>query len=122
MGEGGSAVAFSEGALKSHKAEQKCKADLGEVTDQAMAGARFESRGLEAKVVGNEALGDKYWVCESLAKLQDEFPHQIWEKYPNIDDMRNTLVVELSQILGVPVKDLQGKLIAELVQLVQELF
>jgi hypothetical protein len=113
--------ARAEEALKTHKTEEQCKYDLKKIADQQMAAAQFESKGLEAKLGVDEGLAEKYWVCESLAKIQDGLPHVTWAKFPQTDDMRNTLVVELSVILGVPVKDLQGKLVAELVQLVHEL-
>ena len=45
----------------------------------------------------------------------------VWEQYPLVEDMKNTLVVELAQILSQDVSDIQSKLTEELIQLANDL-
>jgi len=108
-------------ALEFKKKERGCEQQLEEIRDHRKKKLDFEIASLKAKLGDDGALSMKYYMVESLAKVQDAEPRVVWTQNLSTGDLRNTLVVELAQILGTPVESIQAITDVELVQQVDGL-
>ena len=60
-------------------------------------------------------------AAAARAQVQDAAPRLVWAQNLSTEDLRNTLVVELAQVLGNPVESIQAITDVELVQQVDGL-
>jgi len=108
-------------ALEFKKKERGCEQQLEQVRDHRKSELDFEIASLKAKLGDDNVLSMKYYMTESLAKVQDAAPRLVWAQNLSTEDLRNTLVVELAQVLGNPVESIQAITDVELVQQVDGL-
>jgi len=108
-------------ALAEVRHQHECEATLEQVQGPDTLKLQFQTRALTAKIEDDKDAALRYWLCEALAKVQETEPMAVWEQYPKTEDVKNTLVVELAQILQVEVAEIQGKIVGELIQLVNDL-
>jgi hypothetical protein len=110
-------------AIVYKKVETDCYQKLKEIEDKGIKRRNFEIASLTAKTLGNHTLINQYRLVEAVAKVQDRWDHAeaLWKLNKSFDDLRNTLVVELSQLLSVSIESLQALQAIELVQRVEEL-
>lgn len=108
-------------ALAEVRHQHQCEAALETVQGHDSQVLQFQTRSLTAKLQEGNEEALRYWLCESLAKVQEIEPMVVWEKYPKTEDVKNTLVVEVAQILQTEVEEIQSKIVDELIQLVDDL-
>ena len=108
-------------ALDYKKKEAACEQLYTDIKQRREKQLQFSIASYTAKLGEDKELAMRYWLCEALAKVQDVDPTAIWDKYSNVADIRNTVVVELTQILGVSVESVQAMMDIELVQQVDDL-
>lgn len=114
----------NDDAIVYKKVETDCYQKLKDIEDKGIKRRNFEIASLTAKTLGNHTLINQYRLVEAVAKVQqDRWEHaeDLWKLGKSFDDLRNTLVVDLSQLLSVSIESLQALQAIELVQRVEEL-
>eukprot|EP00039_Didymoeca_costata_P029839 m.26646 g.26646 ORF g.26646 m.26646 type:complete len:203 (+) comp7819_c0_seq1:159-767(+) len=108
-------------ALEANREERRCQQQLVDMGEHRQKEIEYELNSANAKLSSDKQLGLQYWMAEALARLQDRDARAVWEQKMSSEELRNTLVVELSELLGKPVEELQMLEAVELIQIVTRL-
>eukprot|EP00051_Salpingoeca_urceolata_P006834 m.90365 g.90365 ORF g.90365 m.90365 type:complete len:244 (-) comp15007_c1_seq2:219-950(-) len=105
-------------ALAAIGKERACTARLKDVEENKEDSLDFELETITAKLKGGEqALF--FRLIEAVAKLQDERPMKLAQVHHQVEDLRNSLIAELSVIFDQPVQRLQTLKTEQLVEVVE---
>jgi hypothetical protein len=109
-------------AMKLSHENQACEAALQKLDSVRIPALNYEIASLDAKVGNNETLITLYRMVEALAKLQDRQPMELWATgMVDGEQLRNSVILEMSQRLGAPLNKLQELHTIELFQQVANL-
>ena len=108
-------------AMKYNHHEEACRQTVHKIATVHKPALEFEIMSLNAKMGSNETLIQLYRMVEALAKLQDKSPAELWAVQMGEQELRNSLILELSQLLAMEPRELQGLHTIELLQQVHDL-
>lgn len=109
-------------AMTMKRNDRACHLSLHDIDEARRPTIDFEIAGLEAVYAGtNNTLIRQHQLVEALAKVQDKAPYTVWRRNLSLSDLRNSLVVELANVLSADVAVLQSLHTLELIQQVREL-
>eukprot|EP00035_Acanthoeca_spectabilis_P034247 m.27911 g.27911 ORF g.27911 m.27911 type:complete len:223 (-) comp6488_c0_seq1:1255-1923(-) len=108
--------------MKFNREEKLCERTLSTLKSVKKVDLNYEITSLEAKLGSDEVLIIRHRMVEALAKLQDRRPVDLWDNgKAEQEQLRNSLILEMSQLLPITLHELQSMHNVELVQQVYDL-